>query len=230
MTQETSHALIVIGGDRPDPRALAHFPNDVTVICADSGLDHALSLGLTPDIFLGDMDSVSSTALHTSQQETWKVITYDPLKDQTDTELALQYACTQNFTDITLLWGSGDRIDHVLGVLAALSHESLSSVRNLVAWIGTDRVEVMHGPRSYHDEVTVGSTVSLMPLGPSVIGVSTNGLQWNLNHEDLAPQSARGVSNIAHQTNINIEIETGVLAIVYPGFLGKSLLETGKQS
>ena len=165
------------------------------------------------------MDSVSPGALANSQRETWTVISYDPLKDQTDTELALQYACTQNFTDITLLWGSGDRIDHVLGVLAALSHESLSSVRNLVAWIGTDRVEVMHGPRSYHDEVIVGSTVSLMPLGISVAGVTTHGLQWNLDREVLTSQSARGVSNIAQEIKISIEIESGVLAVVYPGFL-----------
>jgi len=101
MTEKISHALIVIGGDRPDPRALQHISQKTVVICADSGLDHALSLGLTPDIFLGDMDSVSSAALHTSQQATWKVITYDPLKDQTDTELALQYACTHGFTEIT---------------------------------------------------------------------------------------------------------------------------------
>ena len=219
MTQEISHALIVIGGDRPDPRALHRIPPKTVVICADSGLDHALALGLMPHVFLGDMDSVSPGALANSQRETWTVISYDPLKDQTDTELALQYACTQNFTDITLLWGSGDRIDHVLGVLAALSHESLSSVRNLVAWIGTDRVEVMHGPRSYHDEVIVGSTVSLMPLGISVTGVTTHGLQWNLDREVLTSQSARGVSNIAQELKISIEIESGVLAVVYPGFL-----------
>ena len=117
MTEKISHALIVIGGDRPDPRALQHITPKTVVICADSGLDHALSLGLTPDIFLGDMDSVSSTGLLTSQQATWKVITYDPLKDQTDTELALQYASSQGYENITLLWGSGDRIDHVLGVV-----------------------------------------------------------------------------------------------------------------
>ncbi|MEI7506325.1 MAG: thiamine diphosphokinase [Actinomycetes bacterium] len=221
MKNQESHALIVIGGDRPDPRALAHFPNDVTVICADSGLDHALSLGLMPHVFLGDMDSVSQRALERSLEETWKVISYDPLKDQTDTELALHYASSQGFTDITLLWGSGDRIDHVLGVLAALSHESLSSIQNLVAWIGTDRVEVMHGPRSYHDEVIVGSTVSLMPLGRSVAGVTTHGLQWNLDREVLTSQSARGVSNIAEELKISIKIESGVLAVVYPGFLSQ---------
>ena len=219
MTTKSSHALIVIGGDRPDSRALAHIPSDATVICADSGLDHALALGLMPTVFLGDMDSVSPGALANSQSETWTVISYDPLKDQTDTELALQYASSQGYENITLLWGSGDRIDHVLGVLAALSHESLSTVQNLVAWIGADRVEILHAPRSYNDQVLIGTTVSLMPLGPSVAGVTTTGLQWNLNHELLAPQSARGVSNIAVLSDINIDIDTGVLALVYPGFL-----------
>lgn len=219
MTHKKSHALIVIGGDRPDSRALAHIPSDATVICADSGLDHALALGLMPTVFLGDMDSVSPGALANSQSETWTVISYDPLKDQTDTELALQYASSQGYENITLLWGSGDRIDHVLGVLAALSHESLSTVQNLVAWIGADRVEILHAPRSYNDQVLIGTTVSLMPLGPSVAGVTTTGLQWNLNHELLAPQSARGVSNIAVLSDINIDIDTGVLALVYPGFL-----------
>ena len=230
MTTKSSHALIVIGGDRPDPRALQHITPKTVVICADSGLDHALSLGLTPDVFLGDMDSVSSTGLRTSQQATWKVITYDPLKDQTDTELALQYASSQGYENITLLWGSGDRIDHVLGVLAALSHQSLSSVQNLVAWIGTDRVEVMHGPRSYDDKVTTGSTVSLMPLGTSVDGVTTHGLQWNLHHEVLTSQSARGVSNIAQEATIGVTIETGVLAIVYPGFLTQPQIKSETDS
>ena len=230
MTHTKSHALIVIGGDRPDSRALAHIPSDATVICADSGLDHALALGLMPHVFLGDMDSVSPGALANSQRETWTVISYDPLKDQTDTELALQYACTHGFTEITLLWGSGDRIDHVLGVLAALSHQSLRSVHNLVAWIGTDRVEVMHGPRSYNDKVATGSTVSLMPLGTSVDGVTTQGLQWNLDHEILTSQSARGVSNIAQEATISITIETGVLAIVYPGFLSQPQIESKSDS
>jgi thiamine pyrophosphokinase len=176
------------------------------------------------------MDSVSPSALASSQHEPWTVISYDPLKDQTDTELALQYASNRGFRNITLLWGSGDRIDHVLGVLAALSHESLSSVQNLVAWIGADRVQILHGPRTHNDQVLVGTTVSLMPLGPSVTGVSTNGLQWNLDREILAAQSSRGVSNIANQTNINIDIETGVLAVVYPGFLGNSQHEAGQRS
>jgi thiamine pyrophosphokinase len=103
-------------------------------------------------------------------------------------------------------------------------------VQNLVAWIGTDRVEVMHGPRSYSDKVMTGSTVSLIPLGTSVDGVTTQGLQWNLDREVLTSKSARGVSNIAQEATISITIESGVLAVVYPGFLSQTQTESETNS
>lgn len=224
MTKQESHALIVIGGDCPDRRALAHITGQPTVICADSGLDHALELGLTPDVFLGDMDSVSAQSFQQAKKSSWTVISYDPLKDHTDTELALHYAVENGFTDITLLWGSGDRIDHVLGVLSALSHHSLSALNSVVAWIGADRLEVLHATRTLDTDVPIGATVSLMPLGSSATGVTTRGLKWNLTNDVLSSQSSRGVSNIAQESTITIHIETGVLAVINPGFLNSSFI------
>ena len=222
MNNERTHALVVIGGDCPDPRSLAFIEGHPTVICADSGLDHALELGLVPEIFLGDMDSVSAHSLQQANNASWTIISYDPFKDQTDTELALNYAVVNGFRKITMLWGSGDRIDHVLGVLAALSHHSLRSLDKIVAWIGTNRVEILHAPRTYRDDVTVGTTISLMPLGASVAGVTTQGLQWNLNEAVLSSQTSRGVSNIAQENSVHVQLDEGVLAVVYPGFLNNS--------
>jgi len=42
--------------------------------------------------------------------------------------------------------------------------------------------------------------------------------------------SARGVSNIAQKATISITIETGVLAIVYPGFLSQPQIESKSDS
>lgn len=223
MSEKSTHALIVIGGDCPDRRSLTHIVGQPTVICADSGLDHALELELSPDVFLGDMDSVSSTALQQAEKSSWVVISYDSSKDQTDTELALNYAVVNGFKRITLLWGSGDRIDHVLGVLSALSHHSLGSLDSVVAWIGADRVEVLHAPHTYNGEIAIGTTLSLMPLGNSATGVTTRGLKWNLAREVLSSQSARGVSNVAQEDAVSVHIETGVVAVVIPGFLNNSL-------
>ena len=216
---QLTRALIVIGGHAPMSQALAYLDPDTVIICADSGLDHALALGLTPNVFLGDMDSVSVASLERSRHEDWEIITHDSDKDQTDTELALAYAVAHNFQHVTLLWGSGDRIDHILGVMAALADPSLSVMKTLLAWIGSDRVEILHGPKKLDSTAPIGSTLSLIPLGGSAHGVTTAGLMWNLDNEELSAHSARSVSNRVKKTSIQISIDRGVLAIVYPGFL-----------
>ena len=91
-----------------------------------------------------------------------------------------------------------------------------------MAWIGANRVEILHAPRTYHDDVATGTTISLMPLGAAVAGVTTHGLQWNLNDAVLSSQTSRGVSNIAQENFVHVKIDEGVLAVVYPGFLNNS--------
>ena len=45
---------------------------------------------------------------------------------------------------------------------------------------------------------------------------------WNLDNEELSAHSARSVSNRVEKNSIQISIDRGVLAIVYPGFLTTS--------
>ena len=68
------HAIVVIGGHPPDPRVLGVLPTRSCVICADSGLDHALRLGLYPDVVIGDMDSVDSSNLARARAEACTII------------------------------------------------------------------------------------------------------------------------------------------------------------
>ena len=63
MTDQSSTAIVVIGGDPPHPGVVAHLPSRRIVIAADSGLDHAQALGLQVDLVIGDLDSVSPEAL-----------------------------------------------------------------------------------------------------------------------------------------------------------------------
>jgi hypothetical protein len=49
--------VVVSGGAPPDPQAALAVPLGPRVIAADSGLDHALALGLEVEIAVGDFDS-----------------------------------------------------------------------------------------------------------------------------------------------------------------------------
>jgi thiamine pyrophosphokinase len=211
----SDHVLLVIGGSAPNPRCLRHVAPFERVVCADSGVDHARTLGLTPDLVIGDMDSISddSRAWAASKGARFEVADRD--KDQTDTELALANIASMRLRALTVLWGGGNRIDHVLGVLASVSAPALSSLERLNLWVADDLVHVLHGPRSLELASPIGTTLSLVPLRGPVEGVTTSGLRWNLHDETLHPDRSRGISNVVDGPT-RIVIDAGVLAAIIP--------------
>ncbi len=215
----SQHAIIVIGGHPPDRRVLGVLPARHSVICADSGLDHALRLGLDPAVVIGDMDSVDPSSLEAARSRGCNIHEYVPDKDFTDTELALEFAVERGFRRITLVWGGGDRIDHVLGVIAALGHRRHESLESLDAWIAADRIDVVHPQRDFCIDFEIGTTLSLVSIGVDDAIVTTRGLEWNLNSDVLAKDRARGVSNLLVSPPGSIRCEQGVVALVTPGRL-----------
>lgn len=213
------HAVIVLGGHPPDRRVLGVLPSSPTVICADSGLDHALRLGLEPHVVIGDMDSVDPSNLSSARARECEILVHPPEKDFTDTELALSYVVDAGFDRVTLLWGGGDRIDHVLGVVAALGHRRLADLDRLDAWIAADRLHVVHAERELRLDHAANTTLSLISIGTGDAVVTTNGLKWNLTDEPIDSTRARGLSNLVESTPCSIRCETGVAAVVVPGAL-----------
>lgn len=210
------HAVIVIGGHPPDRRALEYLPVDHVVICADSGLDHALRLGMTPMVVIGDMDSVGPDGLARARSLGCAIHEHPADKDFTDTELALDHAVAMGFRHVTLVWGGGDRIDHVLGVFAALGHERLANVHTLEAWIASDHVAVVHAGHELVADHNPDTTISLVPIGSRDAIVTTSGLRWNLDQDVLTADRARGVSNLVTSPPFTVRCDRGVVAVITP--------------
>ena len=80
-----------------------------TLICVDGGADKVISLGLKPDIILGDLDSVVKDEKHYQ----CPVIS---LKDQSENDLekSLHWCIKQNISEIDLIGFSGGRDDQYL--------------------------------------------------------------------------------------------------------------------
>lgn len=213
------HAVVVIGGHPPDRRILGFLPLEHRVICADSGLDHALRLGLVPTAVVGDMDSVDPSNLAAARARNCTILEHSPDKDFTDTELALDFAVASGSRHVTLVWGGGDRIDHVLGVVAALGHPRLACVDTLRAWIATDHIDVVHEGRTIVTDIPAESTISLLPIGSRDAVVTTRGLKWDLSGEVLSGDRARGVSNVVASPPCSVTCDSGVIAVVTPGKL-----------
>ncbi|MCY3967079.1 MAG: thiamine diphosphokinase [bacterium] len=208
--------VVVAGGDAPTHTEINALPTGALVVAADSGLDHAYSIGLKSAgleiaVVVGDMDSVSAESLAVAKAQGIRIERHPTDKDQTDLELALEVACGLG-NKIILLGGGGGRADHHLGNLAVLTSPKWKAVE-VEAWLDNARVVVVRGQRVL--DVNAGGIVSLLATGGPA-RVSSNGLAWPLNDEMLEPYGSRGISNRASKDGPCITVHEGVVLAVMP--------------
>jgi len=215
MNADQRHILIV-GSAPVDPARLRDLAAGADyLICADGGGDAALTAGLTPDLLLGDMDSISPAGRERLRQSGVRVVQHPPEKDKTDLELALDYALSRQPERITITGAlGGARLDHTLGNLLLLALPALRGVETrivdgeTVAWATWSRADV--GGQA-------GDYVSLLPITDQVEGARTEGLRYPLHGEPLIRGHTRGVSNELLGATASVEITAGCLLIVRGG-------------
>jgi thiamine pyrophosphokinase len=206
-------AIVFAGGDRPPPRVLEGLDHADLVIAADSGLEHALALGVHVDLVVGDLVSVTPASLALARAAGTSVEQHPEAKDFTDLELALDAARVRGARRVVVLGGSGGRVDHFFANLLALARPELGELR-VEARLGDADVVVVR------TEVTItgtpGQLVSLLPVGGPAHRVTTVGLRYPLRGETLHPGSTRGVSNELLDTEAQVSLTGGVLLAVLP--------------
>jgi thiamine pyrophosphokinase len=211
----TSETVVVVSGGPPPAEAAAKgLPDDAYVIAADSGLDHARVIGLRVDLVVGDLDSVSAGALAAAEAAGTSVEPHPAAKDQTDLELALDQAIARNPARIIVLGSAGGRLDHLLAGGLGLASERYATVA-IEARLGPATVTVIRDEVLLHGRS--GELVTLVPVGGPARGITTKGLLYPLDDEDLASGTSRGVSNEFLGAEARVVVRSGVLLAIQPG-------------
>ncbi|HEX6238094.1 MAG TPA: thiamine diphosphokinase [Acidimicrobiales bacterium] len=213
----TGAVIVVAGGGPPAPGVAARLPVGARVIAADSGLEHAARLGLTAEVVIGDMDSVAPAALEAAAAAGVRVERHPAAKDATDLELALDAALALRPAHLAVVSG-GDpsRLDHVLA-FALLLAEHRFATTSVEAWLGSTHLTVIGAGRTAQLAGRAGDLVTLLPLHGAAVGVTTSGLLYPLDDEDLPPGTTRGVSNEMLAEVATVALRGGVLVAVQPG-------------
>jgi thiamine pyrophosphokinase len=177
----------------------------------DGGIRHLLGINITPDVLIGDLDSVSPAGLVWCQKRKVEIKKYPAEKDQTDFELALDYAMNSVQGELIVYGAMGGRIDHTLANIGLLSDPRYMDrdVR-----IITDREAVFFLHRKAILLGKEGQTLSLIPWGEPATGVTTTGLQYPLRDETLFPDRSRGISNVICSESASIQFKEGKLLCV----------------
>jgi thiamine pyrophosphokinase len=207
-------AIIVANGsvEQDETHAQAVQADDL-IIAADGGASIALTLGLQPHVVIGDMDSLPPEIRMELTERGCQFVSCAPRKDETDTELAVQYALRAGANEIVLLGATGDRLDHTLANVLLLGMPELERVPATII-AGDTQVWLLHGGYELEFGGTPGDIVTLLPLGQDAIGVSTAGLEWVLRDDTLRFGPARGVSNVMTMPEARVRLREGCLLVL----------------
>jgi thiamine pyrophosphokinase len=208
--------VIIANGIAPDEATVHRWllPDDgqVRLFCANGGAHTALSLGLKPEVVVGDLDSLDEAHQVQLKAMGCRFVVYPAAKDWTDLELALKLAVEEGATEVVVLGALGGRLDQELAnVLLLLLPELEGTPTRIVddrqeMFVTRDRAEITGQP---------GDVVSLMPLGGNAQGIVTDGLMYPLRDEPLFSGPARGISNVMTGSVARVTLRSGALLVVH---------------
>jgi len=208
------HRIIIFAnGELPDvEKARALLRHDDFFICADGGTRHALALGVTPNLVIGDMDSIHQEQWHELERTGVPVELFPRDKNETDLELALHRALVLAPNEILIIAALGGRLDQTLANITLLT-DTQNAARNIRLDDGVEEIFFCRDRAEFRGRS--GGIVSLIPWGNPVQGVQTQGLKWKLNDETLYSEKTRGISNEMTDEVAEIRIKSGLLLIIH---------------
>ena len=180
--------------------------DDAYIIAADSGYLTVKQLNLTPDLVLGDFDSLSI------KPDCKEIITAPAEKDDTDTMLAVKTALSRGYTDISIAGSIGGRLDHTYANIQSLAY--ILKNGGFGRLVGSrDTVELLEaGDYSYERKEDM--YLSLFSYGESAV-LTTTGTKYNLTRYRLDNTFPLGVSNEITHDKCVISVHEGQVLLIF---------------
>jgi len=199
---------ILLGGDIEPTDRLRTQLSGRTVIAADSGIEHARTLGLDVSLWVGDFDSASEAShaefAHVPRDE------WSSDKDMSDGEIAIDAALKQDATSILLVGALGGRTDYTVNHLLT----SFAMPGEVILTSGTEEALPIRGETN--PDWPQGTVFSILAFD-DLEGVTIKGARWPLTNVTVRTGSSHTISNEA-AGELTVSVKSGRAMLV--GSLG----------
>lgn len=201
----TERFTILLGGDVTVTDRLKAAVAGSRVIAADGGMRHAVPLGLTPELWVGDFDSTSKDLL-----DAWPDVERQPYpaaKAVTDGEIAVSEALARGARSLVLAGAlGGARSDHAL---QHLLYAVALAERGLEVTLTSGEEEARPLLTGSLDlDLPAGSLFSVAGF-TDLAGLDIGNVRYPLSDFALAFGSSRTISNVANGGLVHFSLKSG---------------------
>lgn len=185
--------LLISSGSLSNYEQLKEYSKEADyILCADGGIKHAIKSQILPNAIIGDLDSIGDEEMKFIHDNNVPIIKYPVEKDETDTELGINYLSELGIKDISLFGATGTRIDHTLGNVFLLRKLLKNKINgrvvddnNIIYLI--DEFLKLPKRNNYY--------VSIIPISEKGIVVTLKGFYYPLINAKINFGSTLGISN-----------------------------------
>ncbi len=182
-------------------------PENAYIIAADSGYSVLKRMGITPDILLGDFDSLNDEI-----NDDCIIITSPTEKDDTDTMLAVKTALDKGCTDITLASSIGGRLDHTYANIQTLAYISRFGASGCM--IGENDIVYLLNEGEHFINKIENMYFSIFAYSENAT-ITTTGTKYNLYNYCLSNKFPLGVSNEIIENECKLTIKDGQVLVIF---------------
>lgn len=215
--------IIVSGGNIQSGFALDFFrktaeqpgQKGILTIAADRGLEFFGETGITPDVVIGDFDSLSLKGKeYLERLGKTEIIRLKPEKDDSDTQSAAKLAIKRGSEKILILGATGTRLDHVMANLELLCMAEKQGVSITMA-DAHNYIRLVKSGTILRKKEQFGKYVSLFPMDGDVTGLTLTGFKYPLSRYQLkTSDGGLTVSNEIAEETAEITFDSGMLLMI----------------
>lgn len=188
-----------------------HIPDfeGFTYVGVDAGAYRLLEENKTPAFAIGDFDSMSQEEL-TSLQQTCPLVQHPIMKDQSDTELAIETVLEQGAESIIVYGALGSRMDHSIANIRLMMYRYPQIVLMDEFQVMTVLTQGKHAIEKTHPHV------SFFPIEPSIL--SLQGFLYPLSSASLEMKDIYTLSNTIVEKKGTVIVEKGQVLCVQSSY------------
>ena len=209
--------VIVSGGELEESFVLSELEtlDSQFIIGVDKGMEFLYHHKILPSYIVGDFDSVDQKIGDYYCNETKVPIReFNPVKDASDTEIAIRLAMTLGAGEILILGATGGRIDHLWANVQSLAIPFKAGI-NAVIMDRQNKIRLIGGGETHLKKgETYGPYFSVFPLGEEVFGFSIKGAKYPLTNHTLIPYDSLCVSNQFQEDEVTISFLNGIVILM----------------
>lgn len=208
--------IIISGGAIQDEFALSVLDQyeSKRIIGVDKGVEFLYRHQIQPEYIVGDFDSISEEVIRYYREETNVPIReYNPVKDASDTEIAIRLAITLGCDRMIILGGTGCRIDHIWANVQSLEIAKKAGVEAEIL-DSCNRIRLCNEEIRLRKKDAFGTYFSLFPFGGEVENLTIRGAKYPLTHHHLLPNDSLCVSNEIEEEELVITFSFGTVILM----------------